>query len=326
MSFKNPEFIIFIPLFIFFLWLKLKQKPPAIKYSLGYFLKENFSENKIKKYFFIFLRLATVIFLSVALARPVKGLKERSVNKPAVDIMLVMDVSTSMKAIDFDPLNRMEAAVSAAKEFVKSRRTDRFGIVVFEGAPVLQCPLTLDTGAVLRFLEGVEAGMVGINGTAIGSGMALGLKYLEKADSPGRVMILLTDGANNMGDVEPEAAADIAAALDIKVYTIGCGKPGPARVPVEDPVFGKRFVTIPDEIDEEVLQLIAQKTGGRYYRADSRKEFSRIYSEIDSMEKTDVEITEFYEFEDKYRLFLLAGLVLLLIELAVKTFSRGMNL
>jgi len=323
MSFKNPEYLLLIPLFLFLLFLKLRQKPAAVKYSLSAFIKVRVRENRLKKYLFVIVRTAAVTLLVVAMARPRQGLKERTVVKPAVDIMIVMDVSTSMKALDFAPLNRMEAAVKAAKEFITARTSDRLGVVVFSGLPVLHCPLTLDHNAVLRLMDNISPGMVEVDGTAIGMGMALGLRHLEKSEAASKVMVLLTDGANNAGDIDPATAAEMAAALGIKVYTIGCGKPGPAKVPVDHPFFGRRLVAIPDELDEAVLKSIASETGGKYFRATSLKEMKKIYSEIDSLEKKQMEVTEYYEFEEKFPLFLYSGSFLVLFEVVLRIFLRG---
>lgn len=326
MSFKNPQYLILIALIALMVYFKIRQKPPAVKYSLASFIKSGVGENRFKKYFFIILRITALLILILALARPRKGLKERSVLKPAIDIMLVMDVSTSMLAIDFRPLDRMQAAINAAKEFVSKRNTDRLGVVVFSGLPVLQCPLTMDNGAVLRLLDNIKAGMIKVDGTAIGLGVALGLKYLERSDSPSKVMVLLTDGANNTGEIDPATAADMAKALNIKVYTIGTGKPGPAQVPVDHPFFGRRLVTIPDELDEVTLAEIADKTGGQYFRATSLKKLKNIYAEIDRMEKKTVEVTEYYEFEEKFKPFLIAGLFLLILELISRFLFPGLFL
>lgn len=308
------------------LYFKVKQRPPALSYSLSSFLKNRVGEPRIKKNLFFIMRMAAVVLLVIALARPRKGLKERSVVKASVDIILVMDVSTSMRALDFKPFNRMEAAVNAAREFIKARTSDRMGVVVFSGLPVLQCPLTLDNNAVLRLMDKVDAGMIKVDGTAIGLGISLGLKYLEKSDSPSRLMVLLTDGANNTGDIDPLTAADMAKSLGVKIYTIGSGKPGPAQVPVKHPYFGTRLVTIPDELDEATLTKIASKTGGRYFRATSLKKLKEIYSEIDRMEKKQIAVIEFYEFEEKFHLFLFLGSFLLLLEIILRFLMPGIFL
>jgi Ca-activated chloride channel family protein len=326
MNFKSPEYLLLIPLLFLLVYLKKKQKPPVITYSMASYLKAVVRENKFRKNIFLILRTAAICLLIIALARPREGLKERNIVKPAVDIMLVMDVSTSMKAIDLKPLDRMNAAKSAAKEFISSRTSDRLGMVVFSGLPLLQCPLTLDNNAVLRLTDRIEAGMIDVGGTGVGLGLALGLKYLEKSDSPSKIVVLLTDGANNTGDIDPMTAADMAKALGIKVYTIGCGKPGPAQVPIDHPHFGMRLVTIPDELDEDTLTSMAENTGGKYFRATSFKKLKDVYAEIDRMEKRNVEVTEYYEFQEKYMIYLFLGALLILIEIIIRLLFPGMVL
>ncbi|MBN2407459.1 MAG: VWA domain-containing protein [Elusimicrobia bacterium] len=323
MNFKDPLYLALIPVLLLLLFFKLRQKRPALRYSLAAYIRSAVSENKYRKYMFLVLRTCILLILIVALARPQKGLKERSVIKPGIDIMLVMDVSTSMLAIDFDPLNRIQAAVDAAEEFVAARTSDRLGVVVFAGLPLLQCPLTLDNSAVSRLMDSIDAGMIKIDGTAIGLGISLGLKYLERSDSPSKVMVLLTDGANNTGDIDPDTAADMAASLGIKIYAIGCGKPGPARVPVDHPYFGRRYITIDDELDEAALRRIADRTGGAYFRATSAKKLSEIYSEIDKLEQKTEEVTEYYEFEEKYPLLLIIAGILIAAEIAGRFLFSG---
>ncbi|MFC2048756.1 VWA domain-containing protein [Elusimicrobiota bacterium] len=281
------------------------------------------NENKIKKHMYVLIRTLLLVFLIIALARPRKGMKERNIVKPAVDIMLVLDVSISMRALDFKPDNRMQAAVKAAKEFVVARENDRIGVVVFSGLPVLQCPLTLDSQAILRLLDKISSGMVQVDGTAVGLGVALGLKYLEKSDSPSKVLVLLTDGANNTGDIDPETAAQMAKSLGIKVYAIGAGKPGPTQIPVEHPYFGMQLVSIPDELDEDSLTHMAQLTDGKYFRATSLKELKDIYKEIDRMEKKNMEVSEYYEFEEKYIVYLIMGALLMFLEIVFRFVYPG---
>ncbi|MFH1414825.1 MAG: VWA domain-containing protein [Elusimicrobiota bacterium] len=288
------------------------------------FLKSRVPSGRFGRILVRYLRFAAVCLMITALARPREDLKERNYIKSTIDIMLVMDVSRSMKAIDFDPYNRMQAAVKAAKEFIANRSSDRLGVVLFASMPVLHCPLTLDNDAVASIMENISAGMIGAGGTAIGMGVALGLKYLDRSDSPSKVMILLTDGANNAGFIKPLEAAGMAAALDIKIYTIGTGKPGPARIPVDDPVMGRRYVTIADELDEKTLQEIADITGGKYFRATSFEKLNEIYAQIDMMEKSEVKVKEYFEYEEKFYPFLFAALLLILLEMLLRFMRPGM--
>ena len=323
MNFKNPEYLLLLLLLPLLYYFKKRQKPASIRHSMTGLLREQLAPAFWKKELLLLIRFLVLLFLVLALARPRKGLKERSVIKPAIDIIMVMDVSTSMRALDFKPLDRMQAAKKAAMEFVKMRTSDRVGLVLFSGLPFLQCPLTLDQSAILKLIEKIEAGMIQVDGTAVGSGMALGLKYLEKSDARSRVMILLTDGANNAGDIDPLTAGEMAKTLDIKVYTIGCGKPGPAYIQVEHPFFGRQLVQIPDELDETTLKKIAGLTGGIYFRATSLEELEEIYKEINAMEKVERRVVEYYEYRELFYPLLLIGLFLLGIETAFSFWRRA---
>ena len=324
MNFKNPEYFWFLLPILLVLVIKIRQRPPVIRFSLSSHLMRYIPPKNFMKYMTLLIKLSALFLLVVALARPRIGLVHQGVSKPSIDIMLVMDVSDSMRAIDFKPLNRMEAAVSAAKEFVASRNTDRIGIVAFSALPVLQCPLTLDNDAVARLLDSVNTGMIDMEGTAVGLGIALALKYLGKSDTPSKVIILLTDGANNSGAITPIDAAVAAKEKGVRIYTIGTGKPGQAMVPVEDPIFGKRLLYIEDELDEETLKDIAKTTGGLYFRATSLEKLNEIYSQIDDMEKTVMDETLFFDYQENFHKFLYAGFFLILLELIMKFFLKGL--
>ncbi len=326
MKFENPLFLVLIiPVVLIFYW-KFKQRPGTIEYSLAGFLKANIKSSVLRKYIFFVLRGIVFTLIILALARPKGEIEEKSPVNPAVDIMMVLDVSTSMRAIDFEPRNRMEAALIGSREFIKSRAMDRIGLVVFSGKPLLHAPLTTDTKSLIRLTEYIEPGMVKIPGTAIGSGISLGLKYLEKADAPEQVMVLLSDGANNAGTIAPLTAARAARGMGIKIYTIGCGRPGPARVPVEHPEdqFKTRLVTIPDELDEETLTRIAEKTGGKYFRATSLMKFNEIYEEIEKLETRDVPHRGHYQYNELYFNFILAALLFMVAEIILRFLNWGL--
>jgi len=218
-----------------------------------------------------------------------------------------------MLAEDIRP-NRIEAAKEVAAGFVQGRRNDRIGLVIFAGRAFTQCPLTTDYGIVVSLLEKLEVGMIE-DGTAIGSGLGVAVKRLKDSQAKSKVIILLTDGRNNRGEIDPKTAADLAAAYSIKVYTIGAGKEGLARYPIDDPVFGRRYVQIQVDIDEETLKSIAQISGGRYFRATDRSSLETIYREIDQLEKTEIEVTEFTRYSEWFHYPLAFALVLLLCEI-----------
>lgn len=252
----------------------------------------------------------------VALARPRKGLEESRVRTEAVDIILLVDVSTSMEAEDLSlpgrTMNRLEAAKAVAEQFIKARPNDRIGIVVFAAMPYTLAPLTLDHGWLIQQLGRMRTGMVE-DGTAIGDGIAAAVNRLRDSQARSKVIILLTDGINNRGLLTPQNAAEAAKALGIRIYAVGAGGEGPARVPVMTP-FGRRYVYQPVEIDEAMLRYIAQTTGGVYMRAKDFRTLEEIYRQIDRMEKTEIETEYYTRFEERFMPWVVAALVFLALE------------
>jgi Ca-activated chloride channel family protein len=227
----------------------------------------------------------------------------------AVDIVLAMDVSTSMLAEDIEP-NRVEATKEVAKEFIKNRKVDRIGMVVFAGEAYTQCPLTSDYGILMTLLDQMHVGMIE-DGTAIGMGLATAVNRLKDSEAKSKVIILLTDGRNNRGSINPPTAAQAAQAFDIRIYTIGAGKHGVAMFPVND-MMGRHYIPRKVEIDETMLRKIADMTGGKYFRATDRRSLESIYREIDTMERTEIKVAESQEYPDLfYYLAYLAGALLL---------------
>lgn len=261
------------------------------------------------------LRSAALLLAVAALARPQAVSREFAGPAQGIDILLVLDTSTSMLAIDFDPLDRMTAAKNAAREFIRARVSDRIGILVFGGAPVLTCPLTLDYEALGEFIEGIEPGMTMTQGTAIGDALASGVGHLKDASAKTKVIILLTDGASNVDTVDPFTAAKTAKSFGIKVYTIGTGQRGTARVPVDDPMLGRVYREIPDELNEDALLKVAAETDGKYYRATNLRELSEIYAEIDRQEKTEFDRPEVVSFKDLHAWLLAPAAGLLVLQM-----------
>jgi Ca-activated chloride channel family protein len=262
------------------------------------------------------LRALAVTFFVLALARPQSGRHSQEILTEGIDIILCLDISGSMKAEDFKPKNRLHVAKEAAAQFIAGRGNDRMGMVVFAGQSFTQCPLTLDQGILLDFLERIQIGMIE-DGTAIGMALGTSINRLRDSSAKSKVIILLTDGINNRGQIDPITAARMAAALDIKIYTIGAGKRDHAPYPVDDPIFGRRYVQMPVEIDEEILKEIADITGGQYFRATAAEKLSQIYAQIDQMEKTQVKTREYVEYSEKYHYALMPALLLLLVEVAL---------
>jgi len=260
------------------------------------------------------LRMAAIFIFILALARPQAGQKEEEIITEGIDIMLTLDISGSMKAEDFAPQNRLGAAKDVLRDFIKSRRNDRIGLVVFSRYSFTQCPLTLDYGTLLELLDKVDIGMIE-DGTAIGMAITNAVNRLRDSAVKTKIIALLTDGVNNAGKIDPLTASKAAKALGIKIYTIGAGKPGGAMYPVEDPIFGKRYVRIDTEIDETLLKNIADETGGLYFRAKDKEGLAEIYKTIGRLEKTKIETKEYANYTELAGVFMLPGFLLLILEI-----------
>jgi Ca-activated chloride channel family protein len=262
------------------------------------------------------LRLLALALFIVALARPQSVSSKENVSTEGIDIVLLIDISGSMLAEDFTP-NRMQAAKQVADEFIDGRASDRIGLVIFSAASFTQCPLTTDYPVLKGLLKDVKNGMIA-DGTAIGLALANGVNRLKDSKAKSRVMILLTDGVNNRGEIDPITAAKIAATYGIRVYTVGVGAQGEAPYPVETP-FGIQRRLIPVDLDEKTLTAVADMTGGKYYRATDNKKLKAIYREIDQLERTKIEITAYKRYSEKFYNWLLLGLVALLFEVGLSS-------
>lgn len=255
--------------------------------------------------------------LVVALARPQRGIEESSVRTEGIDIVLSVDVSTSMLAEDFadsgKPINRIGAAKEVLETFIENRPHDRMGLVAFAAMPFTMAPLTMDHGWLLQQVQRLETGVLP-DGTAIGSGLAAAINRLRDSTAASRIVVLLTDGVNNAGEISPLNAAASAEALGIKVYTVGAGTDGLVRVPIRDPFGGTQYIRQPSEIDEETLKEMARITGGQYFRARDLEGLRRVYEEIDRMEKTEITIDQYRYFEERFAPFLALALGLLALE------------
>ncbi len=269
------------------------------------------------------LRFLALTALILALARPRSANAEREVSTEGIDIILALDVSSSMLAEDFKPKNRLEAVKAVARQFIQERKNDRIGMVVFAGESFTQCPLTLDYNVLQTLLGQIEVADNSWDGTAIGMGIVNAVNRLRESKAKSKVIILLTDGVNNSGQVDPVTAAQIAATYGIKIYTIGAGTKGLARYPQNDPLFGPGYRQIEVRIDEETLRKIAETTGGQYFRATDTRSLKNIYDEIGKLEKTRIEVKEYTRYEELYLYFAVPALFLLLIEvLLAQTYLR----
>ncbi len=269
--------------------------------------------------FLMWLRIITLIFFVLALARPQQGKKFTEVASEGVDIMLLLDTSGSMQALDFERngkrVNRLEIIKEVVAKFIDKRAADRMGLVVFGEDAYTQCPLTLDHGILLELLSKIEIGMAG-DSTAIGSAIGVGVNRMKDLKAKSKVMILLTDGRSNAGQLPPDKAADLAKTFGVKIYTIGAGTRGKAPF-LTDTIFGQRYVYQDVDIDEDTLQKVAETTGGKYYRATQTEELEKIYAEIDSLEKTEIKAKTYTEYNELYIYFLLIGIFSLLAEIVL---------
>jgi Ca-activated chloride channel family protein len=318
--FANPEFLLLfliIPALIYWYIRQQQSSSGTLRYSnLG--IVKSVKKSPLKKYRHVLfvLRVVVIILLIVSFARPQSGSTEEEILTEGIDIILAMDISSSMLAEDFKPKNRLEAAKAVAEEFVKGRKNDRIGMVVFAAKSFTQCPLTLDYGILLRFMEEIKIGMIE-DGTAIGMAIANCTNRLRDSKAKSKVVILLTDGRNNRGEIDPITAAKLAKAFKIRIYTIGAGKRGDALYPVDDPIFGKRYVRMPVQIDEELLRNIAQITGGQYFRATDETSLEKIYQEIGEMEKTKIEVKEYTRYKELFLNYLLVAFAILVVEIVL---------
>lgn len=258
------------------------------------------------------LRLGALALVVIALARPQSTHTVERVTSEGVDILLVLDVSTSMKIMDFEP-NRLEASKRVLENFINGRRHDRIGLVVFAGGSYTQCPLTPDYGVLTELLRRVDFGRMR-DGTAIGTAILNASNRLRESDAKSKVMVLLTDGENNMGEVAPVTAARAAAALGIKIYTVGVSKDGNQPLEVDDPFYGRRVVQVSTSLDEPMLGEIAELTGGSYFRAQGDGALEDIYRGIDALEKTEVETASYTRHGELFAKLAVAALALLLLE------------
>ncbi|MCA0376086.1 MAG: VWA domain-containing protein [Gemmatimonadetes bacterium] len=268
------------------------------------------------------LRALALVGLIVAVAQPRSGARAERVSSEGIDIAVVLDISSSMLAEDFQPQNRIEVAKDKVKRFVLGRKSDRVGLVAFSGEALTQVPLTTDYPVVLAAIDNLQVGQLE-DGTAIGTAIATAANRLRTAPGRSRVMVLLTDGENNRGAIDPRTAAQAAGAFGIRIYTIGVGSEGMAAVPVGRGLFGLRYENRPVKIDEALLTEIATNTGGRYFRARDAEALQQIYEQIDRLERSAVEARAYIRYTERFRWPLVLGLVALVGELAIRA-RRGL--
>ena len=319
-TFKNPEFfyilLVLAPMIAWYVF-RYRKSGASIRFSstIGF--------GKIKKgwkhyfrHFPFVLEIGGITLLTVALARPQSSNSWQNVTTEGIDIVIALDISSSMLAQDFQP-NRLEAAKEVATKFISGRPDDRIGLVIFSGESFTQCPLTTDHAVLINLFNEVQSGMIE-DGTAIGNGLATAVARLKESDAKSKVIILLTDGENNKGEIAPGTAAELAKTYGIRVYTIGIGTVGTAPYPVKTP-FGTQMQSVEVKIDEETLQKIANTTDGNYFRATNNKKLEQIYQEIDQLEKSKIAVKQFSKKDEEFEPYVLWAMLILTAGIFLKT-------
>ena len=326
-EFANPKLLwllLLVPLAIIWYILRHKKQEAAVTFSdLKGMAKLPKTAKGIMRHLLFALKMAALALLIVAIARPQSSSTNSTSNIEGIDIVMAMDVSGSMLARDLKP-DRLTAAKNVASDFVKDRPGDRMGLVIFSGETFTQVPLTTDHGVMLNMLAEMKNGLID-DGTAIGDGLATAISRLKDSEAVSKVVILLTDGMNNAGSVDPYTAAEIAKLYGIRVYTIGVGTYGTAPYPVQT-MFGTQMQQMKVEIDEKLLSAIANSTGGKYFRANNNKKLDEIYQEIDKLERPKIEVTEFRRLHEEFYPLVAWAIALLLIEFLLrKTIFRTLT-
>lgn len=321
MIFANPTYLylllLLIPLIGWYIYkLRKSQASLQVSSSEAFDLPQASSWKVYLRHLPFVLRMAAIALLIIVLARPQSTNRWENSSTEGIDIMLALDISGSMLAEDFKP-NRLEAAKDVAASFINGRPTDNIGLVVFGGESFTQCPLTTDHTVLLNLFKDIYIGMIDDNGTAIGLGLANAVSRIKDSEAVSKVIILLTDGVNNQGEIAPVTAADIARTFGIRVYTIGVGTQGMAPYPFQTP-FGVQYRDVPVEIDEPALKQIAATTGGQYFRATDNASLKQIYAEIDQLEKTKISVQQFSKKQEEYKFWALLVFALLLIEILLR--------
>ena len=319
-EFASPHFffgLIIIPLLVIWYIFNHNKQQAYVRFSdTGFFDKLPKSWKTYLRHIVFVLEIAALSLFIIALARPQSSTKNQNINVEGIDIVLAMDISSSMLACDLKP-DRLEASKIVASDFVAGRPDDRMGLIVFSGETFTQVPLTTDHGMMLNMLKDMKCGLLE-DGTAIGDGLASAVSRLKDSEAISKVVILLTDGDNNAGSIDPSTAAEMAKLFGIRVYTIGAGTRGMAPYPVQTPFGGIKYQQVEVNINEPLLQSIANETGGKYFRAESKEKLQQIYDEIDKMERSKIEINEYKRLYEEFYPFAIWGIILLILSFILK--------
>ena len=319
MTFHNPEYLflllLLVPIVFWYIW-EMHNSDASLQISSHRNLLKYPKSNRIKfRHIPFILRTLTITCIIIALARPQASNSWRTQNTEGIDIMMALDLSGTMLAEDLKP-NRLEAAKSVASEFILSRPNDNIGLVVFARESFTQCPLTIDHAVLINLFNGVKYGLID-DGTAIGLGLANAVNRIKDSKAKSKVIILLTDGSNNCGDIAPITAAEIAKTFGVRIYTIGVGTNGIVNIPVPTPL-GIQYQQIQSQFDAKSLQNIANLTGGKYYNATDNTKLRQIYQEIDKLEKTKISVQQYSKKEEQFYIFSLLAFLFLLLEILLR--------
>lgn len=322
MTFHSPAYLflllLLIPIVFWYIWEMWKADASLQVSGTGTFSKQKKTTRIYLLHVPFALRVTAIILLSLALARPQLSNRWQKESTEGIDIMMALDISGTMQAEDLRP-NRLEAAKAVATDFVIDRPNDNIGLVVFAGESFTQCPLTTDHAVLVNLFKSVKFGMIE-DGTAIGLGLANAINRMKESPTKSKVIILLTDGSNNRGDIDPQTAAEIARTFGIRVYAVGVGSYGQARVPVQTP-YGTQYMMMDSEFDEGTLRNIASTTGGAYFRATDNSSLRSIYEQIDQLEKSKIRVREFSKRTENFAPYIMGALLCLLLEILLRYFA-----
>lgn len=319
LHFRNPEFLwllLLVPAMLFYFWKIKRFRRPRIRFSSTEAFRHyrpTFRQRLVNLP--VFLRVMGVALLVVALARPQSSSRASNVKTEGISVMLALDISSSMLAEDFKP-NRIEAAKKVAIEFIDGRPNDLIGMVIFSGESFTQCPLTSDHQVLKELVKSVKPGLVK-DGTALGDGLATAIDRVRNSTTKTKVVVLITDGVNNAGSIAPLTAGEIGKTFGVRIYSIGVGTRGMAPYP-QKTIFGIQYQNVPVQIDDELLTSVAEATDGRYYRAVNNKRLEAIFEEIDKLEKSKIEVTEFKRYSEEYLPFALLAFILFAAEMMLR--------
>ena len=318
-KFAQPHYLfllLLIPALVVWYFYKQKKNNADLKISSTDGFKSNIKSLRLYLYHVLYiLRLMAIALLIIALARPQTNLSRQDISVEGIDIVLAMDISGSMLAKDFNP-DRLEAAKEVAIEFIDGRPNDRIGLVIFSGETFTQCPLTTDHSVLKNLFEDIHSGMIE-DGTALGDGLATAVSRLRNSKAISKVIILMTDGVNNMGSVDPLSAAEIAKLYGIRIYTVGIGTTGMAPYPVQTP-YGIQLQNMKVQIDEPLLREVSRLTDGKYFRATNNGKLRQIYQEIDKLEKSKIDVTEFRRKKEEYLFLALLAFIFIALEILLR--------